>query len=66
MRFKPNTPPSLINPTPLHLEHAIILRLPHLLHIPKELNIQRIHSYTAHINQNAQIHNTQIAQASGN
>lgn len=30
-------PPFLADPTPLHWEHAIILRSPHLLHMPKEL-----------------------------
>ena len=39
-RLKPNGPPLSI-PVPLHFEHAIILRLPHLLHIPKVLNIWR-------------------------
>lgn len=39
-RLKPKGPP-LNSPVPLHFEHAIILRLPHLLHIPKLLNITR-------------------------
>lgn len=37
-----NAPPSLINPNPLHPEHAIIFRSPHLLHIPRELHIQGV------------------------
>ena len=34
----PNSESSLINPTPLHFVHAITLRLPHFLHIPREVN----------------------------
>lgn len=49
MKFKPATPPSLTNPVPLHVEHAIILTLPHLLHIPKALNINSKVAYSAHI-----------------
>lgn len=47
-RIKPKGPP-LTSPTPLHFEHAIILRLPHLLHMPKELNISRLKIQHLHV-----------------
>lgn len=53
-KVKPNGAPSLINPTPLHFEHAIILKLPHFLHIPRELYKRVI--WAADRNQNASIH----------
>lgn len=42
IKVKLNAPPSLTKPVPLHPEHAIILRSPHLLHIPRELHIQGV------------------------
>lgn len=48
IKLKPAIPPSFTNPVPLHVEHAIFLTLPHLLHIPNELNINPKITYSAH------------------
>lgn len=37
IKLKFKGPLAFANPSPLHLEHAIILRSPHFLHIPREL-----------------------------
>ena len=54
-----NGPPRVIEPDPLHLEHAINLKSPHLLHMPNELLVQEnaqrnltgvIHQIASHFN----------------